>query len=121
MEQKAKKGVCTAFVCSLLLQHQHPLFLPLGPPPNLLTHRLSFPTKLIPTPPIPMTVIIPSSYPVKGIFYMLTHPQLFSNLICPILITMIWGIAALIFGFSYLLKLQAHALINVKCPAAVAW
>lgn len=68
-----------------------------------------------------MTVIIPSSYPVKGIFYMLTHPQLFSNLICPILITMIWGIAALIFGFSYLLKLQAHALINVKCPAAVAW
>ncbi|KAF9216185.1 hypothetical protein BGZ59_010689 [Podila verticillata] len=68
-----------------------------------------------------MTVIIPSSYPVKGIFYMLTHPQLFSNLICPILITMIWGIAALIFGFAYLLRLQAHALINVKCPAAVAW
>ncbi|KAG0025270.1 hypothetical protein BGZ82_010130, partial [Podila clonocystis] len=56
---------------------------------------------------------IPSSYPVQGIFYMLSHPQLFSNLICPILITMIWAIAALIFGFAYLLKLQAHALINV--------
>ncbi|KAG0031905.1 hypothetical protein BGZ81_000335 [Podila clonocystis] len=57
--------------------------------------------------------IIPSSYPVQGIFYMLSHPQLFSNLICPILITMMWAIAALIFGFAYLLKLQAHALINV--------
>ncbi|KAG0316755.1 hypothetical protein BG000_004750 [Podila horticola] len=68
-----------------------------------------------------MTMIIPSSYPVKGIFYMLSHPQLFSNLICPILITIIWAIAALIFGFAYLLKLQAHALINVNCPAAVAW
>ncbi|KAF9307481.1 hypothetical protein BGZ74_000040 [Mortierella antarctica] len=66
-------------------------------------------------------MIIPSSYPVQGIFYMLGHPQLFSNLICPILITMIWAIAALIFGFAYLLKLQAHALINVNCPAAVAW
>ncbi|KAG0099987.1 hypothetical protein BGZ93_004913 [Podila epicladia] len=57
-------------------------------------------------------MIIPSSYPVKGVFYMLGHPQLFSNLICPILVTMIWAIAALIFGFAYLLKLQAHALIN---------
>ncbi|KAG0090994.1 hypothetical protein BGZ92_001716 [Podila epicladia] len=66
-------------------------------------------------------MIIPSSYPVKGVFYMLGHPQLFSNLICPILVTMIWAIAALIFGFAYLLKLQAHALINVNCPAAVAW
>ncbi|KAF9406874.1 hypothetical protein BGZ94_002920 [Podila epigama] len=66
-------------------------------------------------------MIIPSSYPVKGIFYMLAHPQLFSNLICPIFITLIWGIAALVFGFAYLLKLQAHALINVNCPTAVAW
>ncbi|KAF9901037.1 hypothetical protein EC991_006598 [Linnemannia zychae] len=52
---------------------------------------------------------------------MLAHPSLFRNLICPILLTILWGIAALIFGFVYLLKLQAHALINVNCPAAVAW
>ncbi|KAI7818239.1 hypothetical protein BC939DRAFT_401770 [Gamsiella multidivaricata] len=52
---------------------------------------------------------------------MLRHPSLFSNLICPILLTILWGLAVLIFGFAYLLKLQAHALIAVKCPAAVAW
>ncbi|KAG0310562.1 hypothetical protein BGZ97_012486 [Linnemannia gamsii] len=68
-----------------------------------------------------MTVIVPSSYPVQGIFYMLAHPSLFRNLICPIFITILWGIAVFIFGFAYLLKLQAHALIDVKCPAAVAW
>jgi hypothetical protein len=52
---------------------------------------------------------------------MLAHPSLFRNLICPIFITILWGIAVFIFGFAYLLKLQAHALIDVKCPAAVAW
>ncbi|KAF9933424.1 hypothetical protein FBU30_005458 [Linnemannia zychae] len=34
---------------------------------------------------------------------------------------MIWGIAATIFGFAYLLKTQAHALIKANCPAGVAW
>ncbi|KAG0370395.1 hypothetical protein BGZ54_006515 [Gamsiella multidivaricata] len=68
-----------------------------------------------------MAPIIPSTYPAQGIFYMLRHPSLFSNLICPILLTILWGLAVLIFGFAYLLKLQAHALIAVKCPAAVAW
>jgi len=52
---------------------------------------------------------------------MIAHPSLLSNLICPIFITIIWGIAALVFGFAYLLKLQAHALIAAKCPAVVAW
>ncbi|KAF9206508.1 hypothetical protein BGZ49_002325 [Haplosporangium sp. Z 27] len=68
-----------------------------------------------------MALIIPSSYPVQGIFYMLRHPTLLKNIICPILLTILWGIAILIFGLAYLLKLQAHALIAVKCPAAVAW
>ncbi|KAG0217983.1 hypothetical protein BGX31_011714, partial [Mortierella sp. GBA43] len=57
--------------------------------------------------------IIPSAYPA--------HPSLFKNLICPIILTIIWAIATVIFGFAYLLKLQAHALIAVKCPTAVAW
>ncbi|KAF9360394.1 hypothetical protein BGX26_009519 [Mortierella sp. AD094] len=52
---------------------------------------------------------------------MLRHPTLFKNIICPILLTIVWGISILIFGLAYLLKLQAHALIAVKCPAAVAW
>ncbi|KAF9548920.1 hypothetical protein EC957_005272 [Mortierella hygrophila] len=68
-----------------------------------------------------MVLIVPSSYPVQGIFYMFAHPSLFKNLICPIFITILWGIAVFIFGFAYLLKLQAHALISVNCPAAVAW
>ncbi|KAF9354597.1 hypothetical protein BGX34_010915 [Mortierella sp. NVP85] len=65
--------------------------------------------------------IIPSTYPGQGIVYMIAHPSLLRNLICPIFITIIWGIAALVFGFAYLLKLQAHALIAAKCPAVVAW
>ncbi|KAG0046853.1 hypothetical protein BGZ83_007982 [Gryganskiella cystojenkinii] len=68
-----------------------------------------------------MAVIIPSSYPVQGIFYLLAHPSLLSSLICPILWTMLWGFGALIFGFAFLLKRQANALIVAKCPAAVAW
>ncbi|KAG0255578.1 hypothetical protein BG011_005056 [Mortierella polycephala] len=52
---------------------------------------------------------------------MLGHPSLFKHLICPILLTIIWGIAVFIFGFAYLLKIQAHALIRANCPAAVAW
>ncbi|KAG0203327.1 hypothetical protein BGX33_009169 [Mortierella sp. NVP41] len=52
---------------------------------------------------------------------MFAHPSLFRNLICPILLTILWGIAIFIFGFAYLLKLQAHALIDVNCPAAAAW
>lgn len=52
---------------------------------------------------------------------MIAHPSLLKNLICPILLTIIWGLAAVVFGFAYLLKLQAHALIAAKCPAAVAW
>ncbi|KAG0019368.1 hypothetical protein BGZ80_005926 [Entomortierella chlamydospora] len=57
----------------------------------------------------------------SGIFYMLRHPSLFKNIICPILLTIVWGIGILIFGLAFLLKLQAHALIAAKCPAAVAW
>ncbi|GJJ73381.1 CysZ protein [Entomortierella parvispora] len=68
-----------------------------------------------------MAVILPSSYPVQGIVYLIAHPQLLTSLICPILLTLVWGLAAFIFGFAFLLKLQAHALIVAKCPAAVAW
>ncbi|KAG0325343.1 hypothetical protein BGZ99_000757 [Dissophora globulifera] len=66
-------------------------------------------------------MIISSSYPAQGIIYFLGHPQLISNLICPILLTIIWAIAAIIFGFAYLLHVQAHALINANCPAGLAW
>ncbi|KAF9975327.1 hypothetical protein BGZ73_001090 [Actinomortierella ambigua] len=66
-------------------------------------------------------MIVPSSYPVQGIVYFLGHPQLITSLLCPILLTIIWAIAATIFAFAYLLQLQAHALINVNCPAGVAW
>ncbi|KAF9936035.1 hypothetical protein BGZ67_002724 [Mortierella alpina] len=66
-------------------------------------------------------MIIPSSYPAQGILYFLGHPQLITSLICPILITLLWAIAVVIFGFAYLLQLQAHALIKANCPAGVAW
>ncbi|KAI1319270.1 hypothetical protein EDD11_004407 [Mortierella claussenii] len=66
-------------------------------------------------------MIVPSSYPAQGIFYFLGHPQLITSLICPILLTLLWAIAVLIFGFAYLLQLQAHALIKANCPAGAAW
>ncbi|KAG0240581.1 hypothetical protein BGW41_006842 [Actinomortierella wolfii] len=66
-------------------------------------------------------MIVPSSYPVQGIVYFLGHPQLITSLLCPILLTVIWAIAATIFAFAYLLQLQAHALIKANCPAGVAW
>ncbi|KAI9234373.1 MAG: hypothetical protein BYD32DRAFT_358094, partial [Podila humilis] len=66
-------------------------------------------------------MIVPSSYPVQGIMFMMGHPQLITNLICPIIWTILWAIAATIFGFAYLLHKQANALISVNCPAGVAW
>ncbi|ORZ05143.1 hypothetical protein BCR41DRAFT_312490, partial [Lobosporangium transversale] len=56
-----------------------------------------------------------------GIIFFLGHPQLITSLLCPILLTLLWAIAAVAFGFAYLLKLQAHALIEANCPAGVAW
>ncbi|KAF9996755.1 hypothetical protein BGZ79_009525 [Entomortierella chlamydospora] len=66
-------------------------------------------------------MIVPSSYPAQGLLYFLGHPQLITNLFCAIFLTIIWAIAVTIFGFAYLLQLQAHALIKVNCPAGVAW
>ncbi|KAF9282698.1 hypothetical protein BGZ74_002093 [Mortierella antarctica] len=66
-------------------------------------------------------MIVPSSYPVQGIMFMMGHPQLITNLICPIIWTILWAIAATIFGFAFLLHKQANALISVNCPAGVAW
>ncbi|KAG0091080.1 hypothetical protein BGZ93_008997 [Podila epicladia] len=66
-------------------------------------------------------MIVPSSYPVQGVMFMMGHPQLITNLICPIIWTILWAIAATIFGFAFLLHKQANALISVNCPAGVAW
>ncbi|KAF9327360.1 hypothetical protein BG006_009315 [Podila minutissima] len=66
-------------------------------------------------------MIVPSSYPVQGIMFMMGHPQLITSLICPIIWTILWAIAATIFGFAFLLHKQAYALISVNCPAGVAW
>ncbi|KAG0212491.1 hypothetical protein BGX28_006258 [Mortierella sp. GBA30] len=66
-------------------------------------------------------MIVPSSYPVQGFLYFLGHPQLITSVLCPIFITLLWAIAVVIFGFAYLLQLQAHALIHANCPAGVAW
>ncbi|KAF9414183.1 hypothetical protein BGZ94_000493, partial [Podila epigama] len=65
-------------------------------------------------------MIVPSSYPAQGIMYMMGHPQLIINLICPIIWTILWTIACTAFGFAFLLQKQANALINANCPAGVA-
>ncbi|KAI8376263.1 uncharacterized protein BYT42DRAFT_573992 [Radiomyces spectabilis] len=63
----------------------------------------------------------PSAYPIAGIFYFLTHPQLWMKALCPFLLTLIVGIVSLVLSFVFLLPLQAHALINANCPAWLAW
>ncbi|KAI8074781.1 hypothetical protein BC940DRAFT_266840 [Gongronella butleri] len=62
-----------------------------------------------------------TTYPVQGIFFFLGHPQLWTKTICPFFLTLIFGILSLVLCFVFLLPLQAHALINVNCPAWLAW
>ncbi|KAI9012553.1 hypothetical protein CLU79DRAFT_770392 [Phycomyces nitens] len=62
-----------------------------------------------------------STYPITGVFYFLGHPQLWSKMFCPFLLTLAFGIVSIVLAFVYLLPLQAHALINVNCPSWLAW
>src|SRR5262249_8374057 len=65
-----------------------------------------------------LLMILPrSSYPIKGVFFFISHPELWSKLLCPILLTFVWGLGSLAFTLAYLLPLQAHALINANCPS----
>ncbi|KAI9471824.1 MAG: hypothetical protein EXX96DRAFT_581827 [Benjaminiella poitrasii] len=63
----------------------------------------------------------PYTYPITGIVYFATHPQLWVKALCPFLLTLVFGLASLILSFVYLLPLQAHALIAVHCPTWLAW
>ncbi|KAG1137952.1 hypothetical protein G6F37_010831 [Rhizopus arrhizus] len=63
----------------------------------------------------------PYTYPVAGIIFFLTHPQLWLKTLCPFLLTLIVGLISLILSFVYLLPLQAHALIEAHCPVWLAW
>lgn len=49
------------------------------------------------------------------------NAQLWIKTICPFLLTLIFGLISLILSFVYLLPLQAHALIEAKCPVWLAW
>lgn len=42
-------------------------------------------------------------------------------MLCPFLLTLIFGILSLVLSFVFLLPLQAQALINANCPAWLAW
>ncbi|KAI7901044.1 uncharacterized protein BX663DRAFT_516128 [Cokeromyces recurvatus] len=63
----------------------------------------------------------PYTYPIAGIIYFATHPELWAKALCPFLLTFIFGLASLILSFVYLLPLQANALIVANCPAWLAW
>ncbi|KAI9285869.1 hypothetical protein BC943DRAFT_277595 [Umbelopsis sp. AD052] len=62
-----------------------------------------------------------ASYPITGFVYFIAHPQLWPKVLCPFLLTLLVGIASLVLSFVFLLPLQAHALINAKCPVWLAW
>ncbi|KAI9319291.1 hypothetical protein BX666DRAFT_1854588 [Dichotomocladium elegans] len=63
----------------------------------------------------------PYTYPISGVFFFVAKPQLWSKVVCPFFLTLVAGILSLVLSFMYLLPLQAHALINVNCPAWIAW
>lgn len=42
-------------------------------------------------------------------------------MLCPFLLTLVFGIISLVLSFVFLLPLQAHALISAHCPAWLAW
>ncbi|KAI9322405.1 hypothetical protein BX666DRAFT_1874085 [Dichotomocladium elegans] len=63
----------------------------------------------------------PSAYPIAAIAYFLTHPQLWGKVLCPFLLTLVFGIVSLVLSFVFLLPPQAHALINARCPDWLAW
>ncbi|KAI7879130.1 hypothetical protein K492DRAFT_164102 [Lichtheimia hyalospora FSU 10163] len=63
----------------------------------------------------------PYTYPITAIFYFIAHPQLWIKVLCPFLLTLVFGIISLVLSFVFLLPLQAHALIDAHCPAWLAW
>ncbi|RCI04802.1 hypothetical protein CU098_000085 [Rhizopus stolonifer] len=63
----------------------------------------------------------PYTYPLTGIAYFISHPQLWLKSLCPFLLTLIFGLISLFISFVYLLPLQAHALIQAHCPVWLAW
>ncbi|KAI9281527.1 hypothetical protein BY458DRAFT_552818 [Sporodiniella umbellata] len=64
---------------------------------------------------------LPSGYPIAGIFFFLAHPKLWHHTLCPFLLTLIFGLLSLVLSLVYLLPLQAHALIEARCPTWLAW
>ncbi|KAI8977879.1 hypothetical protein BDB01DRAFT_801059 [Pilobolus umbonatus] len=61
------------------------------------------------------------TYPITGIVFFFTHPELWMKTLCPFLLTLVFGIVSIVLSFVYLLPLQAHALINAGCPTWLAW
>uniref|UniRef100_A0A1D1YQD9 Regulator of rDNA transcription protein 8 n=1 Tax=Anthurium amnicola TaxID=1678845 RepID=A0A1D1YQD9_9ARAE len=66
-------------------------------------------------------ILPPSAYPIKGIFYFFSNWILIRRIICVLFLTLIVAILALGLTFSFLLSLQAHALIVAGCPVWLAW
>ncbi|KAI8999464.1 hypothetical protein BC832DRAFT_212253 [Gaertneriomyces semiglobifer] len=67
-----------------------------------------------------MAAIRPSFYPLQGIIYFLTHPQLWLRVFCGVLLGILFSLAATITLFGVALKPQAHALDNFL-PEWLAW
>src|SRR5947208_1031989 len=64
---------------------------------------------------------LPSTYPIKGIFYFFSNGSLVKRIICILLLTLVVALLALGITFGFLLTLQAHGLINAGCPECLAW
>ncbi|KAJ1955891.1 hypothetical protein IWQ62_005426 [Dispira parvispora] len=62
----------------------------------------------------------PSSFPLRGILFFLTHPSLWYRCICGLFIMLLISIASLV-GFSFAISPTAHALVRANCPEGLAW
>ncbi|KAI8367475.1 uncharacterized protein BYT42DRAFT_648511 [Radiomyces spectabilis] len=64
----------------------------------------------------------PYTYPVAGALFFLRHPsQLWLKTLCPLLLTLGFGLVSIVLAFLYLLPLQRDALIDAHWPTWIAW
>jgi uncharacterized protein involved in cysteine biosynthesis len=62
-----------------------------------------------------------STYIAQGLLYFITHPRLWKLTICPVLLTLVVGIASVIVLFAGALYPQAEGLESAGVPAWLAW
>ncbi|KAI9101329.1 hypothetical protein DFS34DRAFT_613992 [Phlyctochytrium arcticum] len=62
----------------------------------------------------------PSAYPLRGILFFLTHPSLWTRLLCGLLLSLLFSLTSTILLFTFALAPQARAL-DTHLPSWLSW